>query len=96
MMRLAALLSLLLSLGITGLWLAHGRHMATLKEKPVEKIVIDEFGDEEKVIIWEPTFELGLDIAGPLGTGTLLLGGLLLFLDHRRRLNSVIKAASGS
>jgi hypothetical protein len=62
--------------------------LATLTKKPVETKVVDEFGDEETKIVWQDTFRLGLDFAGPGGGGLFGLGGLLIFLDARKRKKS--------
>lgn len=88
-MRLAAILCFFLALGVGGVWIAHGRHMATLTEKPVEETTTDEFGDPVKSIRWEKTFELGLDFAGPGAGGLVGLGALLLFLGRRKRPNAI-------
>ena len=89
MKRGVALLAFVLALAIVGVWVSHGMHMATLTERLVEKTVIDDFGDEEIVQDWVPTFELGLDIAIPAGGGLFGLAGLLIFLDRRARRTDV-------
>lgn len=85
-MRAGAYLCFALALAMAGVWVAHGQHMATLTEKLVEKEVVDEeFGDTEIVKVWEETFEIGLDIAGPGFGGFVALGVGLLFVNRRRR-----------
>ena len=85
MMRAAILVCVALAVGVGAMWLLDGKHLGTLTEKPVEQIVTDEFGDEEKVIKWQPTFELGLDIAGPVGAVLLGIAGTLVIVQRRRR-----------
>ena len=82
---MGALGALLAALIVGGVWVSHGMHMATLTEKMVEKKVMDDFGDEEDIQEWVPTFELGLDIAIPVSGGLLGLAGLLFFLDRRKK-----------
>ncbi len=90
-MRIGALVCLLLALAAGGVWVASGKHLATLTSKPVEVVKTDDFGDEVKEIQWQETFEPGLDLCGPAGGGFLGLGALLLFLDRRKR-----RAAGGA
>ncbi|MCA9542428.1 MAG: hypothetical protein KC620_26205 [Myxococcales bacterium] len=89
-MRAAALVCFLLALAVGGVWFAHGQHLGTLTEKLVQTKTTDDFGDEVIKDEWQPTFEIGLDIAGPAAGGLIGLAGLLLFLDRRKR-----KAAGG-
>jgi hypothetical protein len=84
-MRIGALVCLLLALAAGGVWVASGKHLATLTSKPVEVVTKDDFGDEVKKIEWQETFEPGLDLCGPAGGAFLGLAGLLLFLDRRKR-----------
>ena len=83
-MRAIAALCIVASLGVAGLWVAHGTHMGTRTEIPHEEKVIDDFGDEEIKIVWKDGFELGLDFAGP-GAGGLLVAGFGLLFWARRR-----------
>ncbi|MCA9525032.1 MAG: hypothetical protein KC549_01890 [Myxococcales bacterium] len=84
-MKAAGIIAIVLGLGVGGVWLASGMHLATQTEKLVETRTTDEFGDEVVDRKWEKTFELGLDFAGPGGGGLVGLGGVLLFLARRRR-----------
>lgn len=84
-MKAGAILALLLAVGVGATWAATGMHFATRTQKPVEKKVVDEFGDEETVTEWVDTFELGLDYGGPAGGGLLGLAGLLFILDRRKK-----------
>ena len=70
---------------VGGVWVSHGMLLATLTERMVEKTIVDDFGDEEVVQEWEPTFEMGLDLAVPIGGGLLAMAGVLLFLDRREQ-----------
>ena len=83
--RVAAVVCLLGVVALAGVWIAHGTHLATRTQIPVEKTFIDDFGDEETVIEWKPAFELGLDYGGPAAGALLGLGGVLLFVERRRR-----------
>jgi hypothetical protein len=50
----------------------------------------DDFGDAKAGKEWQKTFELGLiDGAGPAAGGLLALGGLLFFVDWRKRRRAV-------
>ena len=91
-MKAVGLVLILLAFGVGGLWYAHGAYLATQEKVAVEKKVVDDFGDEEIKIEWkEPDhypltgFHVGLDRAGPAGGGLFVLGGLLLFLDRRKK-----------
>jgi len=83
-MRAGAVICFLLALVTMGVWVAHGQHMATLKEKLVEREVVDDFGDKEIVEEWVETFEIGLDITGPVAGGLVALGFGLLLVNRRR------------
>ena len=85
MKRIGAIICLLGALAVGGIWVSHGMLLATLTERMVEKTVVDDFGDEEVVQEWEPTFEVGLDLAIPIGGGLLAVAGVLLFLERRER-----------
>jgi hypothetical protein len=83
-MKKAAILALLLAVGVGATWAATGMHFASRTKKPVETKAVDEFGDEEITTEWVDTFELGLDYGGPAGGGLIGLAGLLFFLDRRK------------
>ena len=87
-MKGAALLFILLGLGVGGLWYAQGMHMATESQARVEKTVVDDFGDKVVTIEWQDLApldrKLGLDFAAPGGGGLIGLGMLLLFINSRR------------
>jgi hypothetical protein len=87
--KAAGILLVLLGLGVGGLWFAQGMHMATESQARVEETTTDEFGDKVTKIIWkdlEPLDrKLGLDFAAPGGGGLVGLGGLLLFINSRRK-----------
>lgn len=87
-MRAAGILLILLSLGVGGVWFFHGQQMATKTEILIETEKTDEFGDKVVERTWEKGFKLGLDFAGPGGGGLFGLGGLLIFLDARKRKKS--------
>lgn len=82
-MKAVGVLCLLGALALGGVWVAHGTHLATLTEKPVEVTTEDEFGDQVTTTKWEPTFEIGLDYAGP-GMGVLGLAGIVLLWRSRK------------
>ncbi len=85
MKRIGSIVCLLGALIVGGVWVSHGMLLATLTERMVEKTIVDDFGDEEVVQEWEPTFEMGLDLAVPIGGGLLAMAGVLLFLDRREQ-----------
>jgi hypothetical protein len=94
-MRAAAVICFVLALVAMGVWVAHGQHLATLTEKLVEREVKDEFG-EEIVEEWVDTFEVGLDITGPVAGGLVALGfGLLLVNRRRSRRGAPTDTSSG-
>jgi hypothetical protein len=87
-MKAAAILFILLGLGVGGLWYAHGMHMATESKAMVEKTSTDDFGDKVVTVEWQELApmdrKLGLDFAAPGGGGLVGLGMLLLFINSRR------------
>jgi len=59
--------------------------LATLTERAVTTVSIDDFGDQKETVTWEKTLEVGLDVAVPAVGGMLLLGfGLLAPTEPRR------------
>lgn len=73
-----------LALGVLGWWYASGPTLATLTQIGVEKVEVDEFGDEVKTTVWEDGFVLGLDYAGPAAGALAGLGAVILFAARRR------------
>lgn len=78
----AALIMLLIALGIVAYWIASGAHAFTLTQIPVT--VTDElFGTES--VEWKEGFRPGLELVGP-SAGLLLLGaGIFFWLGRRQK-----------
>ena len=96
-MKILATGSFFLALALVGLWVAHGMHLATLTEKPVETTSVDDFGDTVVTTTWQETLEVGLDVAIP-GVIGFLLEGIGLFLlagTSRKRIGLACVAAGG-
>ncbi len=74
-----------LAVGLLITWLSCGATLATRTERPREHTATDEFGDTVTVVEWVPTFELGLDFAGPGMAGLLGLAALLFWRERRTR-----------
>lgn len=55
-----------LALGVIGVWVAHGTQTLTKdKVQVITKRVNPDFGVEEEIVEWKPTFLLGLDYTIP-------------------------------
>lgn len=85
-MRIAAIVCWVLAVGILGYWGAGGGGMFTQEKRLVEKVTVDDFGDEVKTQEWVEDFRLGLlDGAAPPAGLLTVVGGILFFIDLRRR-----------
>jgi hypothetical protein len=72
--------------GVLGFWAVQGGGMFTQEKVLVEKVSVDDFGDEVKSQEWVEDFRLGLlDGAAPPAGFLALLGGVLFVIDLRRR-----------
>lgn len=84
-MRKAAWVCFAIMAVVLGVWLAQGRELVTLTERMVKERVVDEFGDTETKVRWQPTFRIGLmDAAGPAAGGAAAAGALLWWWARRR------------
>jgi hypothetical protein len=84
MWRILALVSFVVALTITGIWLAHGSQTLTKdKIKVVVRTKSPDFGTEEEHIEWRDGFRLGLDLAAPTA-GIALVVGVVSLLKMRR------------
>ena len=79
-----------LAIGVSGYWLATGRELYTLTQ--VEEKVVDTdnpFADPNDPVtesVWRDEFRPGLlDLIGPIAGGLLVISGVLLWSDARRR-----------
>ena len=89
-MKTVGAVLLMISLAVSGLWIAHGADLATREKVPITIKSVDDFGDEVETIEWkEPDdfpltgFHVGLDRALPLAGSTGLPGVLLLVFGVR-------------
>lgn len=87
-----ALLCLALSAVIMGVWgyqgAKNGFKLATPEQVMVEKVSVDEFGDEvvTKTLVDNPNpFDIGLDRAGPLAAALSTLAVVLMLVDRKRQ-----------
>lgn len=89
MWRILALVSFVIALTITGIWLAHGSQTLTKdKIKVVVKTKNPDFGTEEEHIEWRDGFRLGLDVAAPTVGAALALGVASIMMMRRKVLPS--------
>lgn len=83
-MRPAVHICIGLAIGLAITWVSCGATLATRTERPVEHSVTDEFGETVTQVEWKPTFQLGLDLAGPAMAGLVGLAGVLMIRERRR------------
>ena len=84
-----------IAIGVFGYWLATGREYYTLTQ--VEEQVVDAdnpFADPNNPVtesVWRDEFRPGLlDLVGPVAGGLLLISGILLWSDARRRRRTTV------
>jgi len=79
-----AWLSFALAVGVLAVWLAQGRPLVTMTERPVTQKVVDEFGDTMEKHSWEPDLRIGLlDVTLPVVAVFGALGTVLLVRARR-------------
>ncbi len=85
-MRVAALVCWLLGAAVLGYWGVSGGGIFNQEKRLVEKVTVDDFGDEVKSQAWVEDFQLGLlDGAAPPAALLTLAGAVLFIVDLRRR-----------
>lgn len=79
-----------LAIGVFGYWLATGRELYTLTQ--VEEKIVDTdnpFADPNAPVtevVWRDEFRPGLlDLIGPISGGLLVISGVLMWSEARRR-----------